>query len=208
MSFHLHRSYMQILLAAASLNTLCAAGASAPCFGGKVHPEHETILGIRLGVSNADDVTRTFGRAPHRESSEHEETTSCYVGRDRTIVEFSYWIAEPIEFRLFHSDDRSDLMCVLSPVVSKELATMSGLRLGLSEEEVVEILGSPIERGTSRFVYEITSERPPTAEEIRDFRTKGGPPWEVKTIQTYRKVEIIFENSKVASVSVLRTGSF
>jgi len=140
-----------------------------------------------------------------RESRDHETWTSCYVGKDRTVLEVSYWIVEPIEFSLFYAPDEGDLRCADSPLVSQELATASGLKLGLTKKEVIRIMGSPSKKAAQHFVYEITTERPPTPEEINEFRTKGGPPWDVKTIQIYQKVEIVFRTSKVISIAVTRT---
>ena len=171
-----------------------------------ITPEDETILSITLGKSTAEDVTRTLGVAPARETSlDHEISTSCYLGKDGTVLEFSYWVGEPIEFRLAIAPDEGSARCADSALVSRELATASGLKLGLSKQQVIRKMGSPSRKSAGRYVYAVTIERPPTAEETSRFKTKGGPPWEVETIQITQKIEIVFRKTKVVSIRVVHS---
>ncbi len=54
--------------------------------------------------------------------------------------------------------------------VSRDVATASGLRLGLTEKEIEDILGKPTERHSSSLVYTSLGHRKMTDEERRNFQ--------------------------------------
>jgi len=126
-----------------------------------------TFLGITPGESTFNDVTRAFGRAEARRTGDAgtSETNLCYrileVSGETTIVFASHSeMAGPPNFkvtsiRLYGPDipftENQD--CTGIRFDGKVLSTSNGLKLGLTEQELLAKLGDPKRRSGDNLIY-------------------------------------------------------
>ncbi len=163
------------------------------------------IAGLTLGVSTDQDTERVLGRASATDTPDHEGARRCYLSAsgDGTILEIESWFGSLIRFRIEHGRSGMSPPCAQSPLVSDTLATGAGLKLGLARNQIFALLGRPTSVHGSRLIYEESFDRPPTPEEERRLKEKGGPPWDVKSIHIEEKIDIVLSGSRVASLDVL-----
>jgi hypothetical protein len=140
----LHYCWFLFLLASLAMQGT-AMSTARPAQGNMLNPKNFEVLGVRLSDSTVTDVERILGPAPSKQGPNAETSTTCYtsMGSDRTILEFEYWFERVVEFRLFIGAPQSASRCTKSKLVSADLATSSGLRLGMSRDKVIALLGSP-----------------------------------------------------------------
>ena len=175
---------------------------------GNLSPKNFEVLGVSLPESTVSEVERILGRAPSKQGDNVEETYSCYIspGNDRTVLEFEYWFENVVEFRLFTRNPQTVNQCVKSKLISAGLATASGLRLGLTEVEVVKILGPPLKKQSNSFTYEVSYNRPLTSKEIRRFKDANQP--EPASIFVYGKIDLRFRQGKLDWIDIARGYDF
>ncbi len=110
-------------------------------------PSHRTILRLVIGDSPSHDIYSKMGPAiPIRDTSEPSTTQLCYVSdRDETLVVFYSEFSRCARVRFLSQKRRFQKwhFCSASPLVSKDLATASGIRLGMSRHRLKAILGAP-----------------------------------------------------------------
>jgi hypothetical protein len=171
---------------------------------GKLAPKNFEVLGITLGTSEFTDLQHILGPGTSREAPEHEGLVTCYCspGNDRTVLEFETWIGAIVEFRFFHGSPQKVSRCAKSRLVSKSLATASGVRLGMSRSEVIALVGTPTTMQEDHFIYEFSYDRPPTTEEVKHSRDAFAPP--PVLINVYGDIDFRFRSRKVVRVEVLR----
>ncbi len=87
------------------------------------------IAGITLGVTTNHDLERILGPAPVVETPDHEGSRRCYLSAagDGTILEIESWVGTAIQFRLGSRPDATGTACAKSSLVSRKLATGTGL---------------------------------------------------------------------------------
>ena len=110
-------------------------------------PSHRTILSLVIGDSASHDIYSKMGPAiPFRDNANPSATQLCYVsGRDDTLVVFYSEFSRCSRVRLLSQKKRFQKwhFCAASPLVSKDVATASGIRLGMSKQRLKAILGPP-----------------------------------------------------------------
>ena len=130
-------------------------------------PSHRTILSLVIGDSASHDIYSKMGPAiPFRDNANPSATQLCYVsGRDDTLVVFYSEFSRCSRVRLLSQKKRFQKwhFCAASPLVSKDVATASGIRLGMSKERLKAILGRPRSESDEflEYVYEWQQKRAP-----------------------------------------------
>jgi len=121
---------------------------------------HRTILSLIIGDSPAHDIYSKMGPGiPIRDHANPSATRLCYVsGRDDTLVVFHSEFSRCSRVRLLSQKKRFQKwhFCSASPLVSKNAATASGIRLGMRKDRLKAILGPPRSETdeTLNYVYE------------------------------------------------------
>jgi hypothetical protein len=182
------------------LRVLRRAGPSAEKFA----PQNFEVLGITLGTSELTDLGRILGPGTSRETPDHEGLVTCYCspGDDRTVLEFDSWVGTIVEFRFFQGSPQKVSQCAESRLVSKSLATRSGLKLGMGRSEVTTLLGAPTKTQEDHFIYESSYDRLATPEEVKQSNDAFAPL--PALISVYEKIDLRFGSGKVVRVEVLR----
>lgn len=162
------------------------------------------VLGVTPGISTVADVERTLGPGHFRRSSNVEEGIRCYssAGTDRTVLEFDNWLEGVVEFRFFRGSAATANRCAKSRLISNSLSTANGLRLGMTVEAVIALLGAPTSSNANRLTYKSSYDRPPTPEELAQF--KGTPYNPPASINVYEKIDLRLRRGTVVRVDVMR----
>jgi len=200
------RSWMELtFLLSVLASAVLLAQVNPPAETGKLAPQNFEVLGITLGTSEFTDLERILGPGTSRETPEHEGLVTCYCspGNDRTVLEFDSWIGTVVEFRFFRGSLQKVSRCEKSKLVSKSLATASGVRLGMSRSEVTALVGTPTKMQGDHFIYQFSYDRPPTPEEVKHSRDAFTPP--PALINVYGAIDFRFRGGRVVRVDVLRS---
>jgi len=145
-----------------------------------------TILGLTMGRASLKDVQAKLGNATVTRVSREEESdvAACYVspGDGTVLVFYSGSMGGWKDITWFALWSREAAFpqasqCTPSELVSGNLSTKSGLRLGLSLPELKRIEGSPTKHGRELIKYEYICRSKMTATEIAGFKTANG--WDV-----------------------------
>lgn len=145
-----------------------------------------TILGFTIGHSSLKDIQLKLGRASVIRASKEEESdvSICYISpTDGTVLAFysgpmggwtdMTWFALWSREAEFAGRSR----CAHSELVSHNLATASGIHLGLTKAELEKIEGTPTRATSTRYIYDYLCRRKMTEEEIEGFKTANN--WDV-----------------------------
>jgi hypothetical protein len=177
-----------------------------------------TILGFVIGHASLKDVQAKLGSAEIERVSREEEsdTTMCYVspvdgtvlvfysgamGGWRDITWFAIWSREAAY------PNRSQ--CASSTLISQNLATASGLRLGLTKNELQGIAGRPTKVGSASSKYEYLCRRKMTGKEIKGF--KDGNNWDVTSDPYFDRmswIDVRYVNSATSRLQIGRIESY
>ena len=120
-----------------------------------------------------------WGRAwPSGISPPPDVTRLCYVShRDDTLVLFTLENSRCTGFRLMSPKNRFYKwhFCEKSPRVSENLATQSGIKLGISKSRVKAILGEPQSESDQQleYAYELKRKRTDAENEMPPLQTEG-----------------------------------
>lgn len=200
----LSRILWLLLLFSILATQVFAGGTARSAQAGKLSLKNFEILGIRLPDSTVSEVESILGPAPSKQGDNVEEASTCYTspGSDRTVLEFEYWFESVVRFRLFTGTLHSTNHCAKSKLISANLATSSGIKLGLRKDEVIQLLGPPSKKHQNSFIYEVSYDRPPTPEEIK--RSKDAYQPVPASISVYGRIDLRFQQGKVVWVDVAR----
>jgi hypothetical protein len=170
----------------------------------EINTKNFEIAGITLGVSTGQDVEQILGPAPRVDTPDHEGVRSCYLSAagDGAVLEIESWVGSVIQFRLDSRPNATEVNCAKSPLVSRKLATGTGLKLGLLRKQVIAILGQPTAVKGARLEYEESFDRPLTTQEKLRLK-QSGPPWDVNSIHVMNRIYLTLSEGKVVSISVL-----
>ena len=168
------------------------------------------LLGFTLGSSTLADVQNELGPARAGACSKEEESSKviCYVsdGPDKTRILFEAGFSGGWS-RLDGvrvSSGKLAPTCLIQCTAMAETAvhTDGGLRLGLTRQELIKLLGLPAQANGNSLTFEWLSKRPMTKAEIdRETRTFKAPVtdpyWDVQDT-----VEVTMNDSKVAEFHI------
>lgn len=165
------------------------------------------VLGFILGKNEIGDVEAKLGKATALRGPTHDMTQRCFQskGNDHTVLVFEDWSGTVSGFQIYRSA-RSDSHCTATSAVTPEIATASGLKLGLSRHDVLNILGQPTKATSNRLLYKSESKRSMTAEEVTRFKQAypGEDNSDLKVFVT-TEIRLFFRNSKLSSIDVSHT---
>ena len=115
-----------------------------------------TIVGLDIGGCTVQDIYSKLGPTiPVRDDANQ----LCYVSdRDETLILFSLENSKCTGFKMMLQKKRFYKwhFCEKSPLVSKHLATESGIKLGMSKSRLKTILGAPHSESDEnmKYIYE------------------------------------------------------
>jgi len=134
---------------------------------------------IELDKNSFEDVIAVLGKSS---IYQYEDANAiCYrsSSADPTVVQFEAGSAGAWKYLTVFTVSVGPIKgvpprtCSRSRRVSRDVATASGLRLGLTEKEIEDILGKPTERHSSSLVYTSLGHRKMTDEEQQTFPQSG-----------------------------------
>ncbi len=168
------------------------------------------IAGISIAENQFAELTKKFGKADEIErgdaaSGRHQVCYRSVDGARPVHLIFEFGEVEGI-FYLFEGgpDWKGSEACVRSKLVSRNLSTQSGLRLGLSRPEVEVILGKPDAATGESIFYSREVKRKATKKEFAEMRRDY--PAKLSDEDAHEKFDIIefgveieihFENSRL-----------
>jgi hypothetical protein len=168
-----------------------------------------SILGLFIGECSSRDVYSKLGPGiTFKDAFNADVTQACYVSsKDETLILFSFESSRCSGLRLLSQKKKFYKwhFCETSPLVSKHLATGSGIKLGISKSRLQMILGTP--QGESEdallYVYEWKFESG-TAETQGDSQGSGNPgAAPARTVKATVRAE--FSDAKLISFDVSKT---
>jgi hypothetical protein len=173
---------------------------------------HLTILGFTVGKHSLLDVQGILGETGLLPRKEHAPDKICYVSDDDldgTIVVFE---AGPLggwqyltAFRVI--SNKTDFehvdLCRKSTLVSKNIMTKSGIKLGMSRKELNSILGEPSKEIDNNFFYIYYFQRKMTDEELIYF----GKNIQHLYIDVFSTVQATFLDSELIEISFSKVES-
>jgi hypothetical protein len=163
------------------------------------------MLGFTLGKSTLADVEVRLGKSELRKCAIEEEQ-ACYVaGTSRTRMVFEAVPVGCLEgFRVISGSLRESCYrgCPRAYQLTGDLQTEGGLRLGLTREKLIALLGRPKEARGNRLTFEWDSRKAMTKEEEqRESKTFNAPVtdayWDVEDI-----IDVTLADSKVVEFEV------
>jgi hypothetical protein len=144
-----------------------------------------TVVGVQLEKTTLEGAQRQLAAAEIRHNGGDAAVSvsaECFVGRDGTTLVFSsgemgggeiiteYQLAcsgAPVDYRVLDyvpAPEKRPRCSRLAPL-SRATTTDGGLRLGMSREEVQQLLGEPDEANSGHFTFSSQAEIPMTASE-------------------------------------------
>lgn len=176
------------------------------------------ILGFAIGSTSLKDVQGKLGTAKAVRVSRDEESdiSICYMSStDGTFLVFysgamGGWM-DLTSFALWSREAAFPhaAECVPSSLVSRNLATESGLRLGLAKEQVEMLAGKATAGSATSARYEYRCRRKMTAEEIKGFKTANN--WDVTGDPYFDRmswIDVRYKNSITSRIEVGRIESY
>jgi hypothetical protein len=128
-----------------SLFLNCAEAAHAA--DKKLDKSNFTTLGLVIGDCTSQDIYSKLGPGiPFKEDANPDLTQVCYVSdRDETLILFYSEYSQCFRLKVMSQKKKFYKwhFCEKSPLVSKHLATASGIKLGMSKSRLKAILGTP-----------------------------------------------------------------
>ncbi len=179
-----------------------------------VKKTHLTLFGLAPGTSTVEEVTALLGYATPEKigSGERSIAKLCYVSSadDNTKVVFEASAGEPggvISRITLYSGDvryRGAGSCIASKFVNPEVATESGLALGLSEARFTGSLGTPTEKWPGYVGYEYHALKKLSNIEVE--RVKGHWPYVLKYpyVDIHSSIEGRFHKGKLKRLDLRR----
>jgi len=143
-----------------------------------------TILGLTIGSASLKDVRAKLGQTGFLPRNESSPNTVCYVSpTDGTVLSFGAGamggFVDVTEFSLWSREARFPNVkaCLPSKLISPNLSTLSGIKLGLSLQQLNTIVGAVPTTKHAEAHYELSCREKMTPEEIKRFKTANN--WDV-----------------------------
>jgi len=177
------------------------------------------IAKLNLARMKFSDITAALGKTAHIERGDASTARqqACYKSlNDKSPVYLIFEFGEDeSSFYLFNtgSDWKGKSYCTASKQVSNEIGTRSGLKLGLTPDQLKRILGQPDAAVGDRLVYSRAVKMTSTPEEFERQRREypdrlsdklAHEKFDHYTLSVY--VEARFTNSKLSYLAVSKSG--
>ncbi len=176
--------------------------------------EDTTILGLTIGAS-LKAVQAKLGAAKSLPTHGYASAsnTICYVSPDDgTVLTFGAGpmggFTDVTEFALWSRDAKfpNTSMCTRSTSVSAGLATASGIRLGLQQADLTNIIGKTPTTRRNRTSYEFLCARKMTKTEAERFSEDGSK--DDPYFDLTSSVTIYFLNSRTTRIEIYKGESY
>ncbi len=187
---------------------------------GTLDSAHLTILSITILQHSLREVQAKLGPARiYRDYDEgHSVRRLCYTSSnesDGTTVVFESGplggMGETITWVSLLSGEvefAKRSMCRHSRLVSREISTPGGLKLGLSESQVTAILGEPVEVAEARLSFKYLGRRLMTKREFERFKKAYPHITYPEFFDVSSGVEITFRDGKVISLNIYKIETY
>jgi hypothetical protein len=178
--------------------------------------EDTTILGLTIGSASLKDVEAELGPANVLPRIESSPDTICYVSpTDGTVLIFGAGamggFVDVTDFAIWSHEAKfpNASACLPSKLVSRSLSTPSGIKLGLSVEQLSAIVGTVPTTKHAEVHYELSCREKMTAEDIKRFKTAKN--WDVPEnpffdVSSFVKAQ--FTSSKASRIYVAKLESY
>lgn len=172
---------------------------------------HLEMLGFRLGKSTLADVESKLGKSVARKCSREEEASNevCYrTGKDQTRVVFEAGFSggwkELDGFKVIAGGLQRPCyrQCPSASQVTGEVQTEGGLKLGLTREQLIAILGPPKRTRGNRLSFRWQSRQPMTQEEKEAESKTFKSPVTDAYYDVQDSIEVTLGDSKVVEFAV------
>jgi hypothetical protein len=186
------------------------ASVHLPRSGRGIDPSNLSLMGFTLGKSTIGDVETRLGKAKKRKCSASggDSVELCYIvpGSDNTEVIFRSgatggWI-ELDNFELIANVSKSKCSACVGALAAGKPETDGGLKLGLTRQNVIDLLGAPKKQKGNDLMFEWQSRLAMTEEQIqaakKTFKTAKFDPY----FDVTDKIEVKMERSRVVELSV------
>jgi len=170
------------------------------------------ILGFTLGSSTLADVQAKFGKSATRTCSREEEAPAelCYVsaGKDKTRVVFEAGFSggwkEMDGFKVIAGSLQQPCyrQCPRSPQVTSDVQTEGELKLGLTREQLIALLGRPKQARGNKLSFEWQSRQAMTKEEKEAESKTFKSPVTDAYYDVQDTIEVMLADSKVVEFEV------
>lgn len=176
------RAWMSNLGLSVAVGVVVAAGVNEPRANGgspgELATAHRVVLGFTVGLDSLDDVERKLGSAElYRDTSRGDVIKGrCYRSNresDSTVVRFEsaavggWREVNMITVARDSSQVPPTAQCSAVEAVTRRLATASGVRLGMTRQQVRQVLGGPGAVSGDDLTYDYKSRRKLTVQERR-----------------------------------------
>jgi len=136
------------------------------------------IAGIVLGRgSDERSIVQRFGKVTQidRGDASSGRHQACYASPARSnYLIFEWDEVESVAYLIKNAKPwHGQEFCAMSALVTEQLATRSGLTLGISRQRVFKLLGSPSLATPGRLYYFFEYEQKPSTAEIRKLRKEN-----------------------------------
>jgi hypothetical protein len=135
------------------------------------------ILGLLIGDCTSREVYSKLGPGiPFKDEVKVDVTQACYISdKDETLILFSFENSQCADVRLLSQKKKFYKwhFCETSPLVSKYLATGSGIKLGMSKSRLKMILGAPQSESDENLTYVYEWKLKRNTKEVTDGTVKA-----------------------------------
>jgi outer membrane protein assembly factor BamE (lipoprotein component of BamABCDE complex) len=183
----------------------------------KLGDQHLTLLGLTLGMHTLKDVEVRLGSTQILSRKEHAPDQLCYISAekgDETVIVFE---AGPLggweiltAFRIISSKlsfKKTD-QCRETSYISKRTQTKTGIRVGITREQLIAILGSPSKVIGNNFFFLFSVQRRMSEDEIRDMERRWPDVRKNPYFDVSSSVHATFSNSELSSVCISKIESY
>lgn len=115
------------------------------------------ILGfVAGGTHDISEVIKSMGRVDVYSSDDDVVQEICYYSpKDNTVIKFVFYFGTLIAFKLMvkETEHANLVKCSKCDIISKNVATNSDLKLGITKKQLKNILGNPAAEKNEKLIY-------------------------------------------------------
>jgi hypothetical protein len=122
----------------------------------KIDDSHFTIMGFTIGKSMVEDIRKKLGMADVFSRTESGSDYICYISKsDKTVLILGFSLDYLSEFMLLSDGAafKERDQCAETTLVTKNLHTESGIKLGMAKRQLKKLLGKPVLESKKKLLY-------------------------------------------------------
>jgi hypothetical protein len=171
----------------------CHVYASSQSQNKDLNKSNYTVMGLTIGECSRHDILSKLGPTLMIKDEENTHIDHlCYISdRDETLIIFSFKANQCARFQMMSRKHQFYKwhFCAVSPLVTEEMSTESGITLGMHKDQLKTMLGTPKKDSDEILVFEYKRKIPMENEELK----KGSQYFEDRNIDSSRTVSIYVE---------------